>query len=775
MKTVIYNKERIHINRLHREKYQELYLAGKKGNLHCPVCGEKVRLYLGIEKQPHFYHIIKNDTACQDELENVANEETKVKTEYVERNGFKMPVSRSITAAPQPEAFKQAKHVKEIPAFEEETKPSPPKEGTPYIQLLEEHAIKLDQSQLKAVTNTAGPMLVVAGAGSGKTRVLTTRTAFILTEHDIDPRTIMLVTFTAKAATEMKNRLMSYPNLKNSQVQQLVAGTFHSIFYRILFFHNREKWHSEKLLKKDWQKELILKDGGKELNLDEKEFAYDLALQQIGFWKNSLILPKHVRPTSSWEEKVAHLYNYYEQMKLKQTMFDFDDMLIGCFQLFQENPNLLEIYQNRFQYFLIDEFQDINKVQYQLIKMLGAKSKNICAVGDDDQSIYSFRGSDPNYLLQFEKDFPNAEVVILNENYRSSHEIVTTANRIITKNKVRRDKKMTAQFSNKKPPLMFHPYDEEEEATMIVNDIQEKIESGYQPSDFAILFRINTGSRAIFERLTNSSLPFKIDLDIEPFYERFLVKGMLSFLRLSLNEDDHHAVRAILPALFVKQSILQDIKAESILNDCSILECLSTAKTGYAFQERKLKKLLPVIRSLQNLPPVDAIEKIEKDLGFGDFIKKRGNEGNKLDKGSDDIRDLKVAAKGFSSILEFLDHVDHMTAMNKEIKSARKTEENVITLSTIHRSKGLEYKIVYLIGCVDGSIPHDYALDSYRNGDSAPLEEERRLLYVALTRSMEQIYISIPERRRGKKAHPSRFLTPINQTRMSATEKSRLI
>lgn len=776
MKTVIYNNERIHINQLHREKYQELYLAGKKGKLHCPVCGEKVRFYLAIEKQPHFYHLLKNTSSCQDPLEIDENDNIPVKTEYVERNGFKIPVSRSINAAPQAtDAFKIAKPVKEIPDFEKKTNPGSDTEASPYMRILEDYSIKLDQNQLRAVTNTDGPMLVVAGAGSGKTRVLTTRTAFILNEKRVDPRTIMLVTFTAKAAAEMKARLKAYPNLKNSQVQQLVAGTFHSIFYRILSFHNREKWQSDKLLKKEWQKELILKDGGKELNLDEKEFAYDLALQQIGFWKNSLILPMHVRPTSSWEEKAAHLYKYYEQMKLKQQLFDFDDMLIGCFQLFQEFPELLQTYQNRFQYFLIDEFQDINKVQYQLIKMLGANSKNICAVGDDDQSIYSFRGSDPNYLLQFEKDFPNTDVVILNENYRSSHEIVTTANRIITKNKDRRHKKMNAQFSNDKAPLMFYPYDEEEEATMIVNDIQEKIENGYEPGDFAILFRINTGSRAIFERLTNSSLPFKIDLDIEPFYERFLVKSMLSFLRLTLNEDDHHAVRAILPALFVKQSILQELKADSILNDCSILECLSTAKTGYAFQEKKLKNLLPVIRSLQNLSPVDAIEKIEKDLGFGDFIKKRGNEGNKLDKGSDDIRDLKVAAKGFSSIIEFLDHVDHMTAMNKEIKNLRKSQENVITLSTIHRSKGLEYKIVYLIGCVDGSIPHDYALDSNRNGDIAPLEEERRLLYVALTRSMDQVYISIPERRRGKKAYPSRFLTPINQTRISSTEKSRLI
>lgn len=320
---------------------------------------------------------------------------------------------------------------------------------------------------------------------------------------------------------------------------------------------------------------------------------------------------------------------------------------------------------------------------------------------------------------------------------------------------------MRAQLSTGKQPVLFFPFDEEEEATMIVTDIQEKIKKGYQPGDFAILFRTNTESRAVFERLSSSSLPFRIDNDLEPFYERFLVRGMLSFLRLSIDEDNQHAVRDILPALFVRQDILQDLKAESILRDRTLLECLSGIKTGYPFQERKLRRLVPIIRSLANSRPATAIEIVEKELGYNDFIRKRGNEGNKLDKGSDDIRNLKVAAKNFSTIREFIEHTDHMTAMNKEIKKSNKNRNDVITLSTIHRAKGLEYKTVYILGAVDGSIPHDYALEAWRNGDIEPLEEERRLLYVAITRAMEELYLSIPERRKGKKAHPSRFLTPV--------------
>ncbi|MFE8700444.1 UvrD-helicase domain-containing protein [Cytobacillus sp. FJAT-54145] len=762
MKTAIHDKKLLNINQLDREDYQRIYDEGKRGNLCCPVCRESVRLYIGIREEPHFNHLLKKNPPCQDQV-IPTTEEASPKIEYVERNGFKIPKSRSIVAEQQTSEFNRPRRVKIPSPFGKKTIHVSTTHSSGYMDLLMKNGVKLDSNQLSAVSHIDGALLVVAGAGSGKTRVLTTRTAYMLNERNIDPRSIMLVTFTAKAAAEMKARLSQYPSMNKSHITQLLAGTFHSIFYRILSFHDREKWSSEKLLKKDWQKEQILKDSGKQLDLDEKEFAYDLAIQQIGFWKNSLISPHEVKPESAWEEKVAILYKNYEDVKSERQLFDFDDMLLGCYYLLKENPTILEIYQKRFEYFLIDEFQDINKVQYELIKLLSSKSKNICAVGDDDQSIYSFRGSDPNYLLHFEKDFPNSKLVILNENYRSSYEIVETANRVIKKNRDRRPKEMNAQFSTELAPTLFFPIDEEEEATMIVQDIREKIEEGFEPKDFAILFRTNTGSRAAFERLANSSLPFRIDLDMEPFYERFIVKGMLSFLQLSLDEDNQQAIKQILPSMFIKQNVMQDLKATSILEDCSLMECLSKVKTGFAFQERKLKKVVPVIRSLSGLSPLTAIEIVEKELGFGDFIKKRGNEGNKLDKGSDDIKDLKVAAKAFNTISDFLDHVDHMTAMNKEIKNLSKHQENVITLSTIHRAKGLEYKVVYIIGGVDGSIPHDYALDSFRNGDEAPLEEERRLLYVAITRAMQHLYISIPEKRRGRKVYPSRLLAPIRK------------
>lgn len=303
------------------------------------------------------------------------------------------------------------------------------------------------------------------------------------------------------------------------------------------------------------------------------------------------------------------------------------------------------------------------------------------------QAIYSFRGSDPSYLLDFEKDFPYAKLVSLEQNYRSSHEIVSAANEMIIKNKVRRLKKMKAQFESGTAPMLFFPYDEEEEATMIVTDIQEKITHGANPSDFAVLYRTNAGSRAVFERLASSNLPFKIDLDAENFYERRIVKSVLAFLKMSLDEEDHQAITDILPILYLSQSVLKDLKAESILKDCTYLEALSHLRTKHAFQEKKLKQAVQLIRSLKFTSPLKSIEIIEKDLGFLDFLKKRGNESNQQDKGSDDLKDLKVAAKSFSSIQAFLSHAEHMSAMNKEIKNLSKHFPEAISLSTIHKIK----------------------------------------------------------------------------------------
>ncbi|WP_019240541.1 MULTISPECIES: UvrD-helicase domain-containing protein [Bacillus] len=755
MKHAKFHQEMIDLTKISADLLQVTFERGKKGLLTCPVCKEQVRLYLGINEAPHFYHVGKSKPPCEMHIASPTSKESDM---YIERNGFKLPTSRSITKEIEPISYKNSKPISGNPAYIL-SKPKISENLHPYLHLLEEQGgVVLDNDQLQAVTTIDGPLLVLSGAGSGKTRVLTARTAYLMRVAQVPPSEILLVTFTAKAAKEMKERMLGYPDITNKDVNCLVSGTFHSIFYKILLFHEPQYWQNNALIKFDWEKEFILKSAGRERGLDDKEFAYDAALQQIGLWKNSLLFPEEIRAQDKWEEDYLYLYKKYEAEKSRIGKFDFDDMLIGCYTLFMNNPDILEKYQNRFKYILIDEFQDINKVQYKLMKMLSRKSNNICVVGDDDQSIYAFRGSDPSFILDFEKDFTNTKVIKLSQNYRSSHQIVATANRIIAKNERRKVKTMVAQHDQGSAPILFYPQDEEQEATMIVTDIAEKIENGANPSDFAILYRTHTMSRAIFERLAESNLPFVIDSDAEAFYQRRVVKSMLAFLRLCLNEDDLGACADLLPALFLKNSMLQEIKAQIILQDCSALTALSKIKTGHAFQERKLSKLATQIRSLQNLPPYAALERIEKDFGFNDYVKKRGNEGSKMEKGSDDVRNLKVAAKRFTDCQTFIEHADHMNAMNKEVKKLSKHFPDAISLTTIHRSKGLEYKNVYILSAVDGGLPHDFAMDDYRKGNKHALEEERRLMYVAATRAQDQLYFSILQSRGGKTAYPSRFL-----------------
>ncbi|WP_223700638.1 ATP-dependent helicase [Sutcliffiella deserti] len=762
MKSAIWNERNIHLDNITRERYQEIHEAGIKGTLTCSTCGEKVQLYLGIWKEPQFFHI--NEDISHENIERKTQKEAAITLaeEYVERDGFRYPKSRAISPSSQDTKkldWKEPKVLSHLPIFTKEVSKTSPVLSSFFDRLQQRH-IYLDSFQQEAASSIDGPLLVLAGAGSGKTRVLTTRVAYMVQEHAIDPRSIMLITFTAKAANEMKNRLRLFEDQHSRKISSLVTGTFHSIFYKILSHDHPTRWNGDNLLKWDWQKEQFLKQAGRKLGLDEKDFPFDQAIQQIGFWKNNMLLPKKVKANNKLEEQILSLYQDYEDWKKEKQVFDFDDMLMGCYELLANNPDLLAKYQARFKYFLIDEFQDINKVQYETIKLL-ALDGNICAVGDDDQSIYAFRGSSPDFILNYHIDFPHTKIVTLSNNYRSSHGIVAASNLVIAKNKGRKQKRMLAGYDNKSYPVLFYPYDEEEEATMIVWDMKQQIKKGAAPKNFAILYRTHSAARAIFERLSQSGLPFSLDQDYESFYNRRIVKGILGFLRLSNDPNDVQALSNILPALFLKQSSLQDAKALSILEDCSLVRALSSLSNLQPFQLKKIKKIIPMFSVLKTVTPSVALEMIEKDMGFDDYIKKRGNEGNSLEKGSDDIRDLKVVAKKFNSTVSFLEHVDDMIAKTDEMKKLSKKHSNAIQLSTIHRSKGLEYKQVFLLSAVDGSLPHDFSLESFRNGDQHALEEERRLLYVAMTRAQEALYISVPENRRGKKAYITRFIRDI--------------
>lgn len=741
------NNKDIHIHTYSREHLQFLFEEAKKDQITCKNCGLPLRLKLTIHEEPHFFHrdsgdFSKCEAAC-------GEEQPKQEADYTESGVFRLPKGKSIAGKVRETADawmppqEAAVHKRFSPQTETEPEPIFPN-------------VPLNEKQSEAVSIQEGPLLVLAGAGSGKTRVLTARAAYMMSHFDVPPSAILLVTFTTKAVKEMKERMASQYGLARQTVSRLVTGTFHSLFYKILYHHDPAKWNGEHLLKWDWQKEQYLKMALAEEGLDEKDFPIDQALQQIGYWKNAYLPGERIPLEDEWEKRVHRLYLHYEQQKKSRSQFDFDDMASACYELFKDRPDVLQMYQARFHAILIDEFQDINPVQYEIIKLLASPENNITCVGDDDQSIYAFRGSSPSFILDFEKDFTDAKTVHLTTNYRSSHPIVASAEAVVERNKQRRPKRLEAVKDDAKKPLLFYPYDEEEEAIMVVSDIQEKIKMGAKPEDFAVLYRTNSGGRAIYERLHQSAIPYTAEQGVQSFYSRRVVRQILSYLYLSQNEDDPEAVKQLLPVLFLKQSALNTLKALSITEDCTMVQALVKLTGIKSFQLEKIKKIVPFFHGLKTMKPVEAITFAEEKMGFSEYLKKRGNEGNKLEKGSDDLRDLKTAAKRFKTIPEFLAHVDHMRAAEKN-----KPDGSGVQLLTIHRAKGLEFNTVYLLGAADGSLPHDFALETARKGDESALEEERRLLYVAMTRAEENLYISVPSVRRGRTAYRSRFLQPI--------------
>lgn len=757
MKIANYQNQTIYIPEFPRSRYEEIYQASIRGEVKCVNCHQNLYLTLSIYDIPHFTHSKKEQNI------ECINQNLEIEQEFINRiqktttsieqdhdRFFKLPTNRSISSTATIENAEENQFINRLPFYNIPPYQKIEPKSNDYVI----NQISLDEQQWNAVHHTGSPLLVLAGAGSGKTRVITTRAMHLL-NSGLMPHEMMLVTFTSKASAEMKERMKAL----GYSIQSMEIGTFHSIFYKMLLRFNREKWDSSRLIKSDFQKEIMLKQIGRRIEIDEKTFAYDQAIQQIGLWKNSCIYPHEIRANDAWEEQVASLYEGYELLKKENGQFDFDDMLLGCYEMLNENNELLLHYQNRFKCLLVDEFQDINKIQFNILKILFQHTQNITAVGDDDQSIYAFRGSDPRFILDFKEHFPGAKIYHLNENYRSTHGIVSLANEVIKPNKNRFVKSMHAQYDYDQVPSFFFPYDEEEEATMIINDIKDKISHGANPGQFAILYRTNTASRAVFERLIATSLPFTIDQDGDSFYDRPIIRKMISFLLLIEDEDHQPALKEILPVLFLKQQAFQDAKMNSVMQNLSFLEAFTTIKSAAPFQIKKIESLIKVLRYLKRATPLEAIERIEESPAFVDYIKKRGNESNKIERPSDDLRDLKVVSKNFKSIREFVEHAFHISAKFKEYKQKKtQSPQGNISLLTAHRSKGLEYDYVYILGVVDGGFPHDYALESVKNGSLDQLEEERRLLYVACTRARKLLYLSILQKRRGKKANPSRLI-----------------
>lgn len=613
----------------------------------------------------------------------------------------------------------------------------------------------LNQEQKEAVTTTEGPLLVLAGAGSGKTRVLTTRVAYLIEELGIAPDSILAITFTNKAAKEMKERIIGMLGPVGFQIQ---ISTFHSFGLLILREHYQELGYKENFTILDSDDSLtIIKKIMKEMNLDPKQYNPRAVRNKISSAKNELVDPKHYDriAMTEFEDVVATVYKKYQQKLLLNNSVDFDDLLMLPLELFTKYPEVLKLYQERFKYILVDEYQDTNHAQYLLIKLISAKYKNICVVGDNDQSIYSFRGANFRNILNFEKDYEHPKVIMLEENYRSTKTILNAANNVIQNNKERKDKKLWTNNEDGLKIKYYRASDEKEEAYYVRKEIETLLENGTNPEDIAVLYRTNAQSRNMEESLLQANIPYKV-VGSFYFYNRKEIKDLIAYLKVIYNHyDDISLLRTInTPKRGIGTKSIETLTIKANQNQTSLYDAIDSGK------ELAYKKVIEELT--QESDKLSLTELVDAVLEKSGMRKELENEKSiEADIRLENLEEFKSITKNFEekngiiSLEEFLAEISLVADVEEH-----KDNSHVVTLMTIHSAKGLEFDHVFLIGLEEGIFPHNNA---FLEADG--LEEERRLCYVAITRAKKSLWILNAKRRTiygmDSVNPPSRFIGEI--------------
>lgn len=627
----------------------------------------------------------------------------------------------------------------------------------------------LNSVQSEAVQFRDGPLLLFAGAGSGKTRVLTHRVAYLIDVHGVSPRNILAVTFTNKAAQEMKERIEKITG--EHAARNLWVGTFHSICVRLLReFGERIGIKRDFVVYDDSDQITLVRDCLRELQLDDKKFTPRSVLSHISRAKEKRILPEDWKNhfVGYFEDICGKAYDLYQQKLRLNNALDFDDLLAQTVVLLEQSSETLERLQNRYHYLLVDEYQDVNQIQYLFLKYLATKRRNICVVGDDDQSIYLFRGADVGLILQFEQDYPDAKVLKLEQNYRSSQTILDAAYGVVSRNRTRKDKRLWTENPVGKPLLRNELMNEQEEAIWVVQRIHEAIKNGGRVwSDFVVLYRTNAQSRAFEDVFVNWNLPYKVVGGVR-FYERREVKDLLCYLRVVQNPLDSVSLRRILnvPARSIGTSTLKALEEEMTLSGRSLWAILEDADSLSTIVQRtrtRLKEFVNLISTLRRESlQLSVTELARRTLELTGYQKMLEDE-NTLEAQSrlENVRELLSKATLFdaetpeATLSGFLENV----ALVADIDSLD-SNANAITLMTLHSAKGLEFPVVFLVGMEENIFPHYRSLESDRE-----MEEERRLCYVGMTRAKEELFLSHASRRTqfGNIAYnaPSRFLREV--------------
>ena len=596
------------------------------------------------------------------------------------------------------------------------------------------------KAQTQAIMHKDGPMMVLAGPGSGKTTVITHRVQYLTKEYGIDPGDILVITFTRAAAEEMRER---YEALTGGG-SRVTFGTFHSIFFRILKLAYR--YTADNIVREEQQMQFVrelAQAGGLEPE-DENEFAASI-LSEISSVKGERIALEHYYSKNC--TVFRQLYAGYEEKMRRAGLIDFDDMMVLCLELFTERKDILSAWQRRYRYILIDEFQDINRLQYEIVRMLAKPEDNLFIVGDDDQSIYRFRGAKPEIMLGFERDYPGAGRILLDVNYRSTEEIVAPALRLIGENQKRFSKAIHTTGRHGKNVITKLWQDPGEENLAIAREIQLYLQSGVRPGDIAVLYRTNAGPRFLMEKLMEYNLPFRTRDTVPNLYEHWISRNILTYIRIALGSRAREDILQVInrPKRYISRDAMPD-------------ETVSFEKMKAFYAEKdwiaeRIESLEGDLRAIARMSPLAAVNYIRQGMGYDEYLIEyaafRRMRPEELLETADE---LKESAAGFKTFDEWFAHIEAYKEELLRQAAQRRTETDAITLATMHSAKGLEFPIVYILDANEGITPHSRAmLDE-------DMEEERRLFYVAMTRAKTRLHVYAVRERYHKKAEVSRFV-----------------
>lgn len=624
----------------------------------------------------------------------------------------------------------------------------------------------LNDRQKEAVLYGDGPLLILAGAGSGKTSVLTKRVAYLIKERNVSPKNIVAITFTNKAAKEMKERIIKEVGKEEYDIQ---ISTFHSFGLRIIK-ENYEKLGYEKnftIIDSD-DSLTVVKKILKEMGIDSTRFNPKFIKNQISSCKNEMVTPEKYKNLVNDElsDITYKVYKKYQDTLLRNNSLDFDDLLIKPIELFNKYKEVLENYQELFKYVFIDEYQDTNEAQYILSKMISAKYKNICVVGDDAQSIYSWRGANFKNILNFEKDYKNAKVILLEQNYRSTKTILNAANSVIKNNINKKDKNLWTDNSIGEKIKYVRTNDEKDEASYVTREIRNLVNNGVSLDDIAVLYRTNAQSRTIEEGFLNSNIPYKI-VGAFAFYSRKEIKDLLAYLKLIYNTKDDVSLMRIInyPKRKIGAKTIENLSMDAVFNGTSMFDVISSGK------ELEFKKLILEMKEKSEV--LSLTETIDMVLDKSGIKSELESEHTlEADIRLENLNEFKSITKtfeeesGIASLEDFLNEVSLVSDVNDQ----KNDNSPKVTLMTIHAVKGLEYKYVFVIGMEENIFPHVNSCE-----EDGGIEEERRLCYVAITRAKEKLYLVNALRRMlyGKTSvnMPSRFINEIDKDLIDAPEK----